>query len=259
MKDPGRFAALAVGALLALGGTMIGGFQIVEWTSGRVEHVDHRVFPEGVERIRAHVGNGDIQLTGTAGAEVEVEARLGGRISVPELRAKQADGLLDVWIACGGPFWSCSADIEIRVPSGVPVEVRTSAGDIKALDLESPARLRSGAGDIRVEGASGGELTMSTAAGDVRATDIGAPLVDADSASGDVLVELSAMPDDVDASSSSGDVRITVPDDGAAYNADVRTGSGDTRVGVRTDPLSPHRLRASTGSGDVSIGYAGRN
>ncbi|MEX5711153.1 DUF4097 family beta strand repeat-containing protein [Parafrankia sp. FMc6] len=119
----------------------------------------------------------------------------------------------------------------------------------------SAATLRSGSGTVRVDGARA-QLTMSTASGNLRAVGVTATEVDASTASGNVRIELATAPEDVSAHSASGNVRITVPDDGEVYATEVHTGSGNTLVGVRTDPLATRRLRASTSSGNAEIDYA---
>lgn len=255
MSEPGRRAALAVGALLAVVGTAVCGVQTVDETSGEVRRVEHRVFSGDVQMVRVHTNSGRIQIAGAAGRVVDVEGSLAGTVSVPAMSAEVRDGVLTLDADCGGGFWDCEASFAVRVPAGIRVVAETGSGEVEATGLLSAATLRSGSGTVRVDGARA-QLTMSTASGNLRAVGVTATEVDASTASGNVRIELATAPEDISAHSASGNVRITVPDDGEVYATEVHTGSGNTLVGVRTDPLAARRLRASTGSGNAEIDYA---
>jgi len=67
------------------------------------------------------------------------------------------------------------------------------------------------AGDVSVDGLSASSLDLHSDAGDVRATGVRADRITADSSAGDVLVDVVAPPADLLATSSAGDVHVTLP------------------------------------------------
>jgi Putative adhesin len=52
---------------------------------------------------------------------------------------------------------------------------------------------------------------------------------------------------------SSGDVSVTVPEGDQAYNVTAHSDSGDTHIGIPTDPSSTHTISVSVASGNVRI------
>ena len=46
-----------------------------------------------------------------------------------------------------------------------------------------------------------------------------------------------------------------MPRGGEAYHVEADTGSGDSNIGVKTDPTPTRVIRARTNSGDVTVGY----
>ena len=67
-------------------------------------------------------------------------------------------------------------------------------------------------------------------------------------------LEFRVPPRMVEAKTTSGDVNVALPDAGS-YDVVADTGSGDSQIGVRTDPDSPRMIRARTNSGDATVGY----
>jgi DUF4097 and DUF4098 domain-containing protein YvlB len=253
-SDPARRLALAVGGVLAIVLTGSAGIQMIDHTSGEVRRIEHRVFPATVERVRVTTPSGSIRIAGTDDHQVGVDGRLSGTVKVPAMSAG-LDGTTLVVRAHCPVFWDCEASFDLRVPAGVAVDVESSSGDVQASDLRAPVRLSTSSGDVVVRRVAG-SVSLHTSSGDIRASDVSARTLSASTSSGDVTLEAASVPENVSAHSSSGDVRIIVPRGGDAYDVTVDTSSGDRTVAVRTDPLSSHRLRATTGSGDVSVRYA---
>jgi DUF4097 and DUF4098 domain-containing protein YvlB len=62
----------------------------------------------------------------------------------------------------------------------------------------------------------------------------------------------------VQAKTGSGDARILVPSGAEQYDVDAETGSGRIDTGgVSENDTSDRKLRAETGSGDVTVDYGG--
>jgi DUF4097 and DUF4098 domain-containing protein YvlB len=98
-------------------------------------------------------------------------------------------------------------------------------------------------------------VALESTSGDVAGLGLTADVVSAHSSSGDVRVDVADPPRRVNASTSSGDVTISVPRDGAGYDARADTSSGARRLGVRIDSLADRSLTAVTSSGDAEIRY----
>jgi hypothetical protein len=65
------------------------------------------------------------------------------------------------------------------------------------------------------------------------------------------------VPRQVVARSSDGNVQIVVPAGERAYRVDARSTDGKATTAVPTNPNSPMRITASSGSGDVVLRRAG--
>ena len=154
-----------------------------------------------------------------------------------------------------------SVDVEVRLPSGSTVDVKTGSGDVEAsgllgavragtgsgdlsFDEVATADVRSGSGDIAFR-ATGGDANAKTGSGDIRVGSAGGRL-ELVSGSGDIELRRSDAP--VKARTGSGDLRI------AASSGDLElvTGTGDVALGA----VHGGQVRAKTGTGDVTIGVA---
>lgn len=250
-----RGALLVLGAVLAVGLAVLAGLQALDQTTGRDKHDEHAVLPATVTRLELSASDGNLVLTGAGGGPAVVDAHLSSTVHAPHLRVDVSGATAKVSTDCGWNFLlSCDATLRVTVPPGVAVVAHSSSGDIHATGLRGPFDLDTSSGDVVSSGGTG-TARLSTSSGDVRATGLGATSVNAHSSSGDVSLQFTTVPADVTASTSSGDVRVTVPDGPTSYLVSVHTSSGDSTVGVRTDPTAARRITARTSSGDVSVRY----
>lgn len=251
-----RLALLVLGTVLALGFGAFAGSQAMNWTTGRDKVDQHAVLPASVTRLEVNTSDGNVILTGVGSGPAVVDAHLTSTIRAPRLNVDVSGATAKVSAHCGWNFTlSCGATLRITVPAGVTVVARLSSGDVRATDLRGPVDLATSSGNIITSGGTG-TARLSTSSGDVRATGLAATSVYAHSSSGDVSLRLTTIPDDVTATTSSGDVRVAVPDGPSPYLVSVHTSSGDRTVGVRTDPTARRRITARTSSGNASVVYA---
>jgi DUF4097 and DUF4098 domain-containing protein YvlB len=267
-----RGGALLVGCLLGLVFAVIAAVQIAAWTVGAVERTTHQVIPGPVGVLQVDAGAGDILVVPTSGSDVRIDSTAKGALHTPRLRAVK-DGLM---VRMNGDcpaisFGPCRASIVLHVPRGTKVDVRSGSGDLTASGITGPVRMETGSGDVNATGLTGGaelrtssgdvsahslggDVTLRTASGDLTGEDLAAGTVQAVTSSGDVDLGFRLPPRDVDAATASGDVNVALPF-GQAYRVEADTGSGQSEIGVKTDPTSTRIVRARTSSGDAIVSY----
>ncbi|WP_232794357.1 MULTISPECIES: DUF4097 family beta strand repeat-containing protein [Pseudofrankia] len=252
-----RGTLLVVGALLAVALAIGAGLQAVNLTTGQERRDEHVTLPASVDRLEVRASSGNLTLTAAAGDQAVVDARLSGTVHPPALKVDIDGHTARVHTDCSWQLLlSCDATLRLAVPAGVTVVARSSSGDVRAVGLTGSIDLHTSSGNVVADGCSG-TARLTTSSGDVRATRLRAQTVYAHSSSGDVTVNLTVAPTDVEAATSSGDVRVTVPSGSETYDATAHTSSGSDSVRVAADPRSSRRIEVRSSSGDVSIRYAG--
>ncbi len=232
---PARRWVLAVGLVFVVAFVGYAALQLVS-VLGRTSYERDLSFTPTTDRLTIDTNHGDIRIVAGSSPEVRVTKRV--RYGLREPRTVEStgpDGLL-LRSTCDW-LTPCSVDYVIALPPGFAVDARSSSGD------------------IRLDGI-GGPLRIDTSAGDVRANDLRSPAVTAESSAGDVSLDFATPPEMVSVNSNAGDVRVTLPAVTGGYRVDVDTSAGDTRVTVPTDPASTHRIRAETSAGDVEVRLA---
>lgn len=203
-----------------------------------------------------------IRLDGDAG-DVRVVAREGitqplvqittrGGWSTPENTVEVVGDELRITASCSRGSWPapCSSSFVLTVPSGVSVDLRTGTGDQELDGRFSAVRSELGTGDLTWTG-DGDRLDVQGGAGDVEVRGAVADAA-ARTGTGDVDLVLTAVPETVEASAGTGDVTVLVPGT-AEYAVTVQTGTGDRDVQLLSVPGAPHRISASTSTGDVTV------
>jgi hypothetical protein len=151
---------------------------------------------------------------------------------------------------------SDSRGYELRVPAAIDIQVRDASGDIRLSGVQGSVDLRSDGGAISVQGGSG-TARLHTDDGAILAGGLRATDVDASSGSGRIAIQLTVVPRQVVARSRDGDVQVVVPAGPQAYRVDATTTDGKVNTALPTDPDSPVRITASSGSGDVVLRRGG--
>ncbi len=225
----------------------------------------------GVSALEVDVDSGDVEVVAASRDDVQVEQFERRAWRAPRTEAGLRDGVLRLQARC--PFFigfgNCSVDYRIQVPAGTPVRIRDSSGDLTVAGVRGVVDVRTGSGSVHVREVVGpvsattssGDVTMTRIEGDVRARTssgnvIGEQLagrrIEARTSSGDVRVEaVWTPPDSLTATSSSGDIRVVVPNE--VYQVDANTSSGHLDLSLRQDPAAPRRIEARTSSGDVVV------
>ena len=249
-----RRALLVVAGLVALALVAQGTYHLLDLAARHT--TTERASYDGVRALVIEDAS-DVHLTSApAGAPVQVLAHITEGLRTPSRSAERsADGTLALSASCPGFFGGhCKVSYEVRVPSGTIVRAEADAGDVVAEDLFSanPVELKSSAGDVTAIDVTAPSITLFSSAGDVEARGLSADRVDLGSSAGDVLVSLRTPADRLVADSSAGDVDVLVPD--AVYRVDATSSAGDVDASdVRTDPGSARTITAHSSAGDVRV------
>lgn len=216
--------------------------------------------------------SGDVTVRGTDAdvATVTRTLRWTGE-DRPESTIDETGGTLELRGGCPPLALFCSVDWEVELPRAAVMDLDIGAGDVDLFDTSGEIRATIGSGDARLDGLGGildvhtgsGDLTLSalsndavvaTSSGDIAGDGLSCATLDASTSSGDVRLVFAAdaSTEEIIATSSSGDVSVTAP--GGAWDLDVWTGSGDVSLfGVEDDSEAGRHLSAHTSSGDIEI------
>lgn len=159
---------------------------------------DHEIGPHGVVAVATAldrvvvrgVEGGTARLVEPAGTDLLTEAAAGRfAVRTPDARAWPAAGDGRGWLGAVLAFGlgHTARTIELEVPHGCGVEVRTASGAVTLIGIDGSATVDSASGDVRLEGA-GGETRITTASGRVSLSAPGRLAAAVRTASGDVDV-----------------------------------------------------------------------
>jgi Putative adhesin len=198
------------------------------------------VFAGQFHQVVAEVDVGDVWVhEGAAGQPLVVRRVSHWSFRKPTVEVTGGSGVVTATGRCGNgdggvSFGDCSVDLDITVPHGTAVEITSRTGDARADGLS-------------------GVLTTNTTTGDITLRGLRSPQVTAVATTGDVTVAMVGDPQTVQARSSTGDVHVSLPDDGTAYRVNAGSAVGGRSVKVPTDPTSTRGITATASVGDVTV------
>lgn len=247
----GRLALFVVG-LLALGGVAVGGLWAVDLASSDTERVSFTMTPAS-DSFTVETDNGEITITASTDNRVHVTRITDRGLRSPDF-TEEPDGTGDR-VAADCPLSvigsACEVDYEVAVPAGLRLQLRTASGDIKVSGMTAGLTIDTSSGDVELRDVDG-PLRVDNSSGSLNADGVRSDEVTVDSSSGGVQITFTDEPSNVSVNTSSGDVRLALPD-GQAYQVDASSSSGDVRIGVDTSPEAPNKVRATSSSGNVEV------
>jgi hypothetical protein len=270
----------AVGVILAVAMVGLGALFLVDLAMSHTT-TSHRSY-ESVGSVEL-VADGDVTVHAAEG-DIGVDAIAHSGLRQPTYSADESASRLVVTHRCG---WSialprCSGELDVTVPAGTEVVIRTENGDVVASGLAGDVSLRTSNGDVDTTDLAG-TLTAHSSNGDVDITSSQADVetstsngrvsvfgvdgsvtadtsngrITIDSVAGDVSantsngsVEISAVDGDVDAETSNGEV--TVIGDGEPVALTMSTSNGDETIEGPTDPNAERTVEIRSSNGDVA-------
>lgn len=275
----GRVLA-AAGIALALAAIAFGALFLTDLTMSETR-TTHRSY-DAVGTVEL-VADGDVTVTAAEG-DVEVDVIAHSGLREPAYSADESASRLELTHRCG---WfialpRCSGELDVALPAGTEVVIRTENGDIVATGLAGDLSLdtsngdvettgltgaldaRSSNGDIDVSG-SGADVDASTSNGEISVADVDGT-VTADSSNGEITIdsvtgdasadssngsiEISAVDGDVYGVTSNGEV--TVVGDGEPVALTIDTSNGDQVIEGSTDPDAERTVEIRSSNGDVA-------
>jgi Putative adhesin len=280
-----RAPALSVGTMLKAAALYAAGVLAAVALTGcglaYKELSDDRTEAAGITEVRLEGGSGKLTVRRGESKDIQIHRKVRYAGDKPGATDHRDGSALVVNTKCGG---RCTVDYTITVPAGVDVgghngsgdvdltdvgavaldvgsgnvtvhgaasdvEVRTGSGDIKLLDVKGTVTANAGSGNITLTRIAG-EVIVATSSGDVAATELNGSKATARTRSGNVTLDL-GKPQPVKAETSSGDIRLKVPD--GSYQVTTKVSSGDTAVHIPTDPAGTNLLDLHTGSGNITV------
>jgi Putative adhesin len=142
-----------------------------------------------------------------------------------------------------------SIDYDVTAPASVALNLHSGSGDITIDHTGRYLSASSGSGDVRAHGINGAS-DLSTGSGDIELQATGSGDVKAKTGSGSIKIQ--GLNGALTARSGSGDIQADGHLTGAAM---LGSGSGD--INLRLTPDAHFNLEASTGSGDIHVGFPG--
>jgi Putative adhesin len=144
-------------------------------------------------------------------------------------------------------FNHLSIDYVVTAPASVALNLHSGSGDITIDHAGRYLSASSGSGDVRAHGING-PSDLSTGSGDIELQATGSGDLKAKTGSGGIKIQ--GLNGALTARSGSGDIQAEGHLTGAAM-----LGSGSGSIKLRLTPDAHFNLEASTGSGDIHVGF----
>ncbi|MBL8064623.1 MAG: DUF4097 family beta strand repeat protein [Chthonomonadaceae bacterium] len=148
--------------------------------------------PEG-KTLRIETRDGDIEIIGgqeTGSLTIDASFR-----SYDEVEAKnQADTYTPVleegdhYVSFRQPEGTnVTTDVSIKIPAGVPVELKLTSGDVTVVDTVAPVKIEGSSGNVKIKNAKGA-VQVSERSGSVCLEEVEATILSVETRSGDISV-----------------------------------------------------------------------
>ena len=191
------------------------------------------LFPEGTS---------DFVYPKLEGREVNFEAKQSGNWASKMIGAMVGSGKINV--SRNGAGLEVWADVTIRVPNGLSLEVEHGVGKVVIDNADGDLQVSTRSGNVEVDGASG-ELSVATGIGDVSLMRVRSVEAQVATGSGDVRAD-DFDGDELQVATGSGDVEVAMI---RGQSIQVATGSGE----INAREVDAESVELATGSGDVSL------
>jgi DUF4097 and DUF4098 domain-containing protein YvlB len=270
-----RKPLLVVAALLLVTSVAYEAFAAFDLVATRTKTSNSR-YPTGPDgqpiRLVAIDVDGSIAIVGRTNADqtITVKQTTITGLRAPSVFTQQSGDILNVRATCPILTTRCSVDLDLRVPSGTELQVRSSGGAIRIRGMRANVDAASEAGGVAITDSTGrinirssagkvtfanvgGSVEAHSSAGEVAGTNVEAANVKATSSAGAVRLVFNKAPADVEVFSSAGSVTVGVPRNDLPYRLLT---DGEATIDVLADPDSDRTISARSTAGPVRVVYA---
>ncbi|RKS72512.1 putative adhesin [Motilibacter peucedani] len=252
-RHPARTPLLVVGAVFAVLG--------IGWTALNLVIVMARHSASSTSSVAGTVTavrvapsswcGGSVHVVGEDRTDAALSWKDSWSLARPRHNVTLEGTTLVVRMSCPASIgWTPAVTLTLRVPRATSLDLRAD-DRLSVQGTRGRLKARTDSGSLTVTDVVG-DLDLGTDSGAVRASGGSAATVQAHADSGDVRLDLPAVPDAVTVTTDSGTVRVAVPGT-VGYRVGIETDSGSRTVRVRQDSASAHRVTAHTDSGDVTV------
>jgi Toastrack DUF4097 len=210
--------------------------------------------------VHASAGGSDEEI---AAAKIDVFQKDDGVTVIMRQRGKE--GWFHWWSS-----WHGDGQVQVTVPRRYAVNLRTGGGNVELADTEGSATLHTSGGDVVAKHVTGnvelrtsggailadsvrGDVDADTSGGDVRLLNVDGK-IRGNTSGGNVRCSLAGVNRGISATTSGGDIELTLPR-ATAGNLDASTSGGDitTDLPVTTTAVKEGRLNGSLNGGGPPI------
>ncbi|MFK8909094.1 hypothetical protein [Streptomyces sp. YS-3] len=211
-----------------------------------------------VRTVEVDAGNAELTVVPGAEGEVRVQERLSWSLRKPKVRKEWDGDTLRLRPECDGRFavtsLGCSVQLDLTVPAGVGLTVRSGSGGVRVSGLTGPIDVHGGSGTVKLYGVRG-PLKAVVGSGSVSGAAIGSAGAEVRSGSGHAELEFVTAPRKVTAATGSGNVELFLPI-GSHYRITGSKGSGTRHIDDSLrDPASDRLIDLSAGSGTATVDH----
>jgi hypothetical protein len=211
----GRIVALLIGLPLTLAAISAFSVNVLGELSVGTNQVRFDLPARGLA-VTVSIGAGDLRVTTSAGDRVKLHGVAQYSLIRPSVTAQTTGAGLVLTSRCRLSVAHCDFNYHLDLPAGGAADLIDGNGDITGTGLVSP------------------NLT-------------------AISHSGNIKLKFSAVPDNIDVTTSLGDITLVLPPGNAIYRVDSSAVLGTSTIRVPTSPRSSHVLTVTDTSGSITI------
>jgi len=285
---------LAIGVPIALLAIALG---VRSWTNRAVIYLENQdevgysvalSVPASGGHVRMAIANANVTLSTSNSSRIAVRGTLRSSFAKPTFSHQVTAAGLTLSAQCRQPIGNCSLNLAITVPTGLPVAVADSFGnldarglrgtialsddsaDLSAASLSGNIRLTDTFGDLTASGLTGtirldnnsgnisatgltGDTRLQDSFGDIVVTGLAAADVVASDQSGDITLRFTKVPSRVEVTDSFGNITLVMPPGHTAYQVDAHTSFGSRIISVPQAQTAPDVITVTDNSGDITI------
>jgi hypothetical protein len=250
---PGRPLMLAAGLLLLA--VLVGAVVWVLVTlalPGRMDFSYRADLPPATQ-LRIDTASAAFTLTPSPDSGIHISAHGSYTDIEPTIHTTTGGDTATITNTCAHPglFRRCDLQVQLLLPTKLPVTADVGNGQLTARDLSGPLNLTTGNGIIQAVTTTG-TLSLHTSNGTIRLTDSRSAHVTADTTNGAMNLAFAVPPVTLAAHSTNGAVDITVPGTNA-YFITATTTNGSKHIDLPTDRSAPDSITATTTNGAIHI------